>query len=139
MAKACFLHFYKFSGFGVSSAKSNFFFFFLMIRPPPRSPLFPSPTLFRSPMVKEVPPRLFDYVTSFGERLSSKCFAALLRARGHKDAEAINAYDLGFQTDSKFMNARPLPDTYDKINAAFKPHANKLVIITGFIGKDKNG
>src|SRR3989337_1113950 len=26
-----------------------FFFFFLMIRPPPRSPLFPSPTLFRSP------------------------------------------------------------------------------------------
>jgi len=90
-------------------------------------------------MVKEVTPRLYDYVTSFGERLSSKCFAALLRSRGHKEAEAINAYDLGFQTDSKFMNARPLPDTYDKINAAFKPHANKLVVVTGFIGKDKNG
>src|ERR1019366_2710083 len=28
---------------------SFFFFFFLMIRRPPRSPLFPSPTLFRSP------------------------------------------------------------------------------------------
>ena len=90
-------------------------------------------------MVKEVTPRLYDYVTSFGERLSSKCFAALLRSRGHKDAEAINAYDLGFQTDSKFMNARPLPDTYDKINAAFKPHATKLIVVTGFIGKDKNG
>ena len=62
-------------------------------------------------MVKEVTPRLYDYVTSFGERLSSKCFAALLRARGHENAEAINAYDLGFVTDSKFMNARPLPDT----------------------------
>ncbi len=90
-------------------------------------------------MVKEVTPRLYDYVTSFGERLSSKCFAALLRARGHESAEAINAYDLGFITDSKFMNARPMPDTYDKIAAAYKPHANKLLVVTGFIGKDKNG
>ena len=90
-------------------------------------------------MVKEVTPRLYDYVTSFGERLSSKCFAALLRARGHKDAEAINAYDLNFKTDSKFMNARPLPETYELIAEAFKPHANKLVIVTGFIAKDKNG
>ncbi|HYG74645.1 MAG TPA: aspartate kinase [Planctomycetota bacterium] len=90
-------------------------------------------------MVKEVTPRLYDYVTSFGERLSSKCFAALLRARGHKEAEAINAYDLGFVTDSKFMNARPLPETYERIHEAFKPHCNKLVIVTGFIGKDKNG
>ncbi|MBI3832680.1 MAG: aspartate kinase [Planctomycetes bacterium] len=90
-------------------------------------------------MVKEVTPRLYDYVSSFGERLSSKTFAALLRARGHGDSEAINAYDLGFTTDSRFMNARPLPDTYEKIAEAFKPHAHKLVVITGFIGKDKNG
>ncbi|MEI6232723.1 MAG: aspartate kinase [Planctomycetota bacterium] len=90
-------------------------------------------------MVKEVTPRLYDYVTSFGERLSSKCFAALMRARGHSTAEAINAYDLGFVTDSKFMNARPLPTTYDSIAEAFKPHAGKLVVVTGFIGKDKNG
>src|ERR1043165_9744897 len=90
-------------------------------------------------MVKEVTPRLYDYVTSFGERLSSKCFAALLRARGHDRAEAINSYDLGFVTDSKFMNARPLPETYESIAAAFKPHAHKLVVVTGFIAKDKNG
>lgn len=90
-------------------------------------------------MVKEVTPRLYDFVASFGERLSSKCMAALLRARGHADAEAINAYDLGFVTDSKFMNARPLPETYEKIFEAFKPHKHKLVIVTGFIGKDKNG
>jgi aspartate kinase len=90
-------------------------------------------------MVKEVTPRLYDYVTSFGERLSSKCFAALLRARGHANAEAVNAYDLGFQTDSRFMNARPLPETYERIHQAYKPHAGKLLIVTGFIGKDKNG
>src|SRR3712207_8447427 len=30
-------------------------FFFLMIRPPPRSTLFPSPTLFRSPRVDLLP------------------------------------------------------------------------------------
>ena len=90
-------------------------------------------------MVKEVTPRLNDYVTSFGERLSSKCFAALLRERGHKDAEAFNAYDLGFVTDSKFMNARPLPDTYEKISEACKPHIGKLMVVTGFLAKDKNG
>ena len=90
-------------------------------------------------MVKEVTPRLFDFVASFGERLSSKCMAALLRARGHTDAEAFNAYDLGFTTDSKFLNASPLPDTYDRIFEAFKPHKHKLAVITGFIGKDKNG
>src|SRR6185295_4135973 len=64
-------------------------------------------------MVKEVTPRLYDYVASFGERLSSRCFAALMRSRGHTDAEAINAYDLGFVTDSKFMNAKPLLETYE--------------------------
>jgi len=90
-------------------------------------------------MVKEVTPRLYDYVTSFGERLSSKCFAAFLRARGHAEAEAMNAYDLGLVTDSRFMNARPLPDTYEKIHEAYKPHAGKLLVVTGFIGKDKNG
>ena len=90
-------------------------------------------------MVKEVTPRLYDYVTSFGERLSSKCFAALLRQRGHAHAEAFNAYDLGFLTDSKFMNARPLPETYESIAAAFKPHQGKLAVVTGFIGKDTHG
>jgi aspartate kinase len=90
-------------------------------------------------MVKEVTPRLYDYVTSFGERLSSKCFAALLRQRGHAGAEAFNAYDLGFLTDSKFMNARPLPETYESIAKAFEPHKHKLAVVTGFIGKDKHG
>jgi aspartate kinase len=42
-------------------------------------------------------------------------------------------------TDSKFMNARPVPDTYERIAAAFKVHASKLCIVTGFIAKDKNG
>src|SRR5260370_32914344 len=37
------------------------FFFFLMIRPPPRSPLFPSPTLFRSPgTAPEYRQRIFE-------------------------------------------------------------------------------
>lgn len=90
-------------------------------------------------MVKEVTPRLYDYVASFGERLSARCFAALMRARGHGDAEAFDAYDLGFMTDSKFLNARPAPETCERIAAAFKAHAAKLCIVTGFIAKDKNG
>jgi len=90
-------------------------------------------------MVKEVTPRLKDYVASFGERLSSKTFAALLRKRGLKEAEAFDAYDLGFVTDSHFENARPLPDTFDKIGAACKAQKGKLLVVTGFIAKDKNG
>jgi aspartate kinase len=90
-------------------------------------------------MVKEVTPRLFDYVASFGERLSSRCFAAVLRARGHKDAEAIDAYDLGLLTDSNFINAKPLPEAYKSIAQAYEPHAGKLLVVTGFIGKDKQG
>jgi aspartate kinase len=90
-------------------------------------------------MVKEVTPRLYDYVASFGERLSARCFAALLRARGHKDAEAFDAYDLGLITDSKFKNARPLPETYERIAEAHKKHNGKLTVVTGFIAKDKNG
>ncbi|MCZ7644537.1 MAG: aspartate kinase [Planctomycetota bacterium] len=90
-------------------------------------------------MVKEVTPRLYDFVASFGERLSSKTFAALMRKRGCADAEAVNAYDLGYVSDSRFMNARPLPETYESIAKAYEAHRGKLLVVTGFIAKDKNG
>ena len=90
-------------------------------------------------MVREVTPRLYDYVASFGERLSARTFAAVLQKRGHKEAEAFDAYDLGFLTDSRFMNARPAPDIAERIAAACGPHRNKLMVVTGFIGKDRNG
>src|SRR2546430_17056902 len=35
-------------GGGCVREQADFFFLFLMVRPPPNSPLFPSPTLFRS-------------------------------------------------------------------------------------------
>jgi aspartate kinase len=91
-------------------------------------------------MVKEVTPRLYDYVASFGERLSSRCFAALLKLRGHKDAEAVDAYDLGLITDSRFKNARPLPESYERISEIYnKNYKGKLLVVTGFIAKDKAG
>ena len=90
-------------------------------------------------IVREVTPRLYDFAVSFGERICSKCFAALLRKRGHQNAEAINAYDLGLVTDSRFMAASPLPESYDRIMEAYKQHVGKLLIVTGFIAKDKRG
>jgi len=90
-------------------------------------------------MVREVTPRLCDYVASFGERISARTFAALLRKRGHAAAQAFDAYDLGFVTDSRFLNARPLAETYERIAEAFREHADKLAVVTGFIAKDKNG
>jgi aspartate kinase len=90
-------------------------------------------------MVREVTPRLCDYVASFGERLSARTFAALLRSRGHADAQAFDAYDLGFLTDSHFMNARPAPDINKRIAQACRGHRGRLMVVTGFIGKDSNG
>jgi aspartate kinase len=85
-------------------------------------------------MVREVTPRLYDHVASFGERISARTFAAVLRKRGHKEAEAFDAYDLGFATDSRFMNARPTADINERIEKAFAPHKKKLAVVTGFIG-----
>lgn len=95
--------------------------------------------LYGIQMVREVTPRLYDHVASFGERISARTFAAVLRKRGHKEAESFDAFDLGFATDSRFMNARPLPDINERLSAGFAAHKKKLAVVTGFIGKDPNG
>jgi aspartate kinase len=90
-------------------------------------------------IVREVTPRLYDFAVSFGERISAKCFAALLRKRGHQDAEAVNSYDLGLITDSRFMAATPLDEAYERIAEAYRKYMGKLLVVTGFIAKDKRG
>ncbi|MBN2454262.1 aspartate kinase [Candidatus Woesearchaeota archaeon] len=89
--------------------------------------------------IKELTPRTIDYVTSFGERLSSKIFAAYARKAGLK-ASAHCTYDLGFITDSQFGDASTLPETYPSLRKSIKKLAKKEIpIITGFIAKDRNG
>lgn len=89
-------------------------------------------------LVKELTSRTLDFAMSFGERMSSKVFAAHLRQIGI-EAEAINSYDIGFTTDSNFGTARPTPDAPELIREAVANHKDSLVVTTGFVGKNKTG
>ncbi len=88
-------------------------------------------------MVKELTPRTKDYVASFGERLSVRTIAAYLNQVGIS-AKAIDAFDLGLITDSNFGSAMPLPEA-DQIMHWNIRRTEGVPVITGYIGKDKNG
>ena len=54
-------------------------------------------------------------------------------------AAARNAYDIGMLTDSNFGDADVLPETADMIRGAFKPEQGVVSVVTGYIGKDRQG
>jgi len=86
---------------------------------------------------KKVGNKVLDSVQSFGERMSSKIVAAHLNNIGIK-AQAFNAWDLGFVTTDEFGNSEPLKETFNNLNSNIKK-LNVVPVITGFIGKTKNG
>ncbi|MBI4578586.1 MAG: aspartate kinase [Planctomycetes bacterium] len=88
-------------------------------------------------MVKELTPRTKDYVASFGERLSVRTIAAYLAQAGIP-AKAVDAFDLGLITDSNFGAANPLPEA-DQIMHWNIRRIEGVPVITGYVGKDKNG
>lgn len=88
-------------------------------------------------LVKELTPRTLDYVVSFGERLSTRVIAAYFTKAG-VPAEQHDAFDIGLLTTDEFGGAQPLPEADDEI----KRHVTRMKtvpIITGYIGKTKNG
>lgn len=87
-------------------------------------------------LVGEVSPRSRDYVLSFGERLSARTVAAVLRQSG-VDATAIDAFDAGVRTDSHFGRARLQGD--DGRIARELTATSGVKIVTGFIAKDGSG
>jgi len=89
-------------------------------------------------LVKELTPRTLDYVMSFGERMSCRVLAEELVRQGVR-AVAIDSYDLGFLTDSRFGAARPLPDAPARIARAVAARNEDVVVTTGFIGKNAAG
>ncbi len=88
-------------------------------------------------LVRELTPRTLDYVASFGERMSSRTVAEYFNRQGYP-AVAVDAFDLGLLTDSNFGNASPLPEA-DALMAENIKRYDRLPIVTGYIGKDKNG
>ncbi|HVE13885.1 MAG TPA: aspartate kinase, partial [Elusimicrobiota bacterium] len=88
-------------------------------------------------MVRELSPRSWDAMVSFGERLSARIIAAAFAKAGIA-ARAHDAFDAGMLTDDRFGAARPLPEADAAIRKALgKP--KELAVVTGYIGKTKGG
>lgn len=88
----------------------------------------------------EATPRILDAIVAFGERLSARIIAAILRDRGVQ----ARAYDAGqfLVTDDHYTSASPLWEvTQANIDGKLLPALASGVtpIITGFIGQSTSG
>ena len=88
-------------------------------------------------LIRECTPRTSDALASFGERLCARIVAAHLVSIGI-DARAIDAWDAGLVTDSRFGAARPIAESERTIRRALGEHAG-VPVITGYIAKDAQG
>jgi aspartate kinase len=88
-------------------------------------------------LVGELSPRSSDAVMSFGERLSSRIFAAHLESTG-RPARAVRTDRAGLLTDGRFGAASLREEAYPALRA----HLEKLegtLVLTGFLGHDEDG
>ncbi len=93
-------------------------------------------------MLRELTKRTRDYLVSFGERLSVRIMAGYLCSAGIP-AQFFDAWDIGFVSDSNFMAADLLDETWDNIRKNLGPYdageTDAVPIVTGFIAKDTHG
>ena len=91
-------------------------------------------------MLKEISRRSRDYLVSFGERMSVRMMAAYLKSEGIP-ATFYDAWDIGFVSDSNYMSAELLDETWENIPKFLTGYKdgkdNEIPIVTGFIAKDK--
>ncbi|RLG92409.1 MAG: aspartate kinase [Candidatus Hecatellales archaeon] len=91
--------------------------------------------------LREVTPRIKDYILSFGERLSTPIVCGALNSMGVK-AEWFTGKDAGIVTDSNFGGARPLMETTThQVKARLQKVLDENItpVVTGFIAADQNG
>lgn len=91
--------------------------------------------------LQELTPRAQDSLVSFGERLSTRVFAAFLRSQGIA-ANQHDAFSIGMTTTDDFQNAEVIyHETLPAIKAALTrpPGAPKSIpVVTGFLGRGIN-
>lgn len=88
----------------------------------------------------DLSPRVKDWIVTFGERMSSRLLATVLRDRGIA-AEAVDA-DKVIVTDGVFGDASPLFDlTRERANETLRPLLDEgtVPIVTGFFGANQAG
>ncbi|CAD7699140.1 unnamed protein product [Ostreobium quekettii] len=91
-------------------------------------------------IVQECTPRARDSVISFGERLSTRIFAALL-AREGVPARQYDAWDLGFVSTDEFTNADVIFDaTLPAIRRTLSERdaPGEVPVVTGFLAHGAN-
>ena len=88
-------------------------------------------------LVGELTARTLDHIMSFGERISVRVLAEAME-RHDIPAVALNAYEIGFLTDSRFGSAAPLPDIEDKMAENLRGYS-EVPVLTGFLGRDVEG
>ncbi len=84
-----------------------------------------------------IEPSQLDFALSFGERMSVRIVARVLQEMG-VGAMPVDAYDLGFTTDSKHGEARPLEGIDKAIRSAMEQIPG-VAVVTGFLAKDRYG
>ena len=91
-------------------------------------------------LIRELTPRTKDFLVSFGERFSVRIAAAYCKTQGIK-AEAFDAWDLGFLSDSNHTSAELARESWKLIPEKILPLVNKgiMPVVTGFIAKDSAG
>lgn len=91
--------------------------------------------------LQELTPRAQDSLVSFGERLSTRVFAAFLRSQGIA-ANQHDAFAIGMTTTDDFQNAEIIyNETLPALKAALTrpPGAPKSIpVVTGFLGRGIN-
>ena len=86
---------------------------------------------------KEQSAQMLDYVSFFGERMSTKIWAAYMTKIG-MPAKAFVSGDIGLITDSHFGDATILESSFEKMKNEISK-IKVLPVVTGFGGKDENG
>jgi len=89
-------------------------------------------------LVGELTPRSLDLVASFGERMSSRGIAAYFSSNGLA-AEAVDAWDLGLRTDSRYGEASPDVASFPAIKKGLSRFSDTVPVVTGFIAHDAKG
>ena len=92
-------------------------------------------------LLGEITPRSYDYLISFGERLSINLVSTALEEMKNKSLP-LTGKEAGIITDSNFGESRPLMDTTRiRLSKIIQDHISKktIPVIGGFSGADQHG
>jgi len=98
-------------------------------------------TLVGVASLRELTPRVKDYIVACGETMAAPILAGALRSQGIA-AQSLTGKEVGIVTDSNFGSSRPLMQlTIHQVNGKLIPLIKKKVIpvVTGFIAADQHG